>query len=223
MTARTEGRILNGTGAERLPWRPDTARRPSVAALVWTQGLALVLVLVLGAAPLGAQCVPELGRPCAEPDTAVGVVAEVPGAPDSVGEATQGTGILGRTNNRRRIIPALFVLHPFYKFPEVSWSRGVGIQASPWFFAGFMNSYDRLSIIAGVEREWFARRVRDVRFGLGYRAGILTGYDERLLALAATVPVLPFGGLLAWVDLGRVGIDTFYVYKAITVEGSFGF
>jgi hypothetical protein len=34
---------------------------------------------------------------------------------------------------------------------------------------------------------------------------------------------LPFGGLLGWLDFGGVALDTFYVFKAITVEASFRF
>jgi hypothetical protein len=139
-------------------------------------------------------------------------------------EQRRGSSILGHNPDRRRIIPGLFVMHPFdSQFPEVDWTRGGGVQFSTWFAAGFMNSYDRFSLIAGVERNWLTERAAGVDFGVGYRAGILTGYDERLMRLAGELPALPFGGLLVWLDFGRVAFDTFYVYKALSVEGSFGF
>lgn len=144
---------------------------------------------------------------------------------DNAVEAGGGsTWLIGRTPERRRIIPGLFVMHPYDpQFPEMDWTRGGGFQASTWFGAAFMNSYDRFSIIAGVERNWYHGHLGGVGFGIGYRAGILTGYDERLLALAGKTPVLPFGGLLFFLDLGPVSLDSFYVYKALTLETSVGF
>lgn len=132
--------------------------------------------------------------------------------------------ILGSPPERRRIIPGLFALHPFDpKFPEMAWTRGGGIQASTWFAAGFMNSYERFSLIAGVERNWWQHEAVGATLGVGYRVGLLTGYDRRLLQIADQLPALPVGGLLVWMDLGRVAVDTFYVYRALTVEGSFPF
>ena len=57
-------------------------------------------------------------------------------------------------------------------------------------------------------------------FGVGYRVGLVTGYDERLVSWAENVPVLPFGGVLAWVDVGPFALDVYYVYRAITLETS---
>jgi hypothetical protein len=134
-------------------------------------------------------------------------------------------GILGRESERRRVIPAFWRTHPFdQRFPELAYTRGVGVQASGWLGGAFLNSYDRLSLVAGVERAWAEGGVgRSARMGVGYRAGLLTGYDERLASWADETPVLPFFGVLAWAQVGRVSVDAFYVYRAITLEGSLGF
>lgn len=203
------------------------------------RALTLAAGLLLGAVPLAAQTampahascetdaeasVALCGGPADAPCDAMAETAATPSEQlTSATEESASSGLLGRAPDRRRIIPALLVTHPFYRFPEIMWSRGAGIQASTWFAAGFINSYDRLSMIVGVERTWVEGRANSVGFGLGYRAGLITGYDERLLEIARHVPALPFGGLLAWVDLGRVAIDTFYVYKAWIFEASFGF
>lgn len=115
-------------------------------------------------------------------------------------------------------------MHPYEaQFPEVDWTRGGGVQFSQWFAATFVNSYDDRSFIVGLERYWFTGRASVMKFGLGYRAGLLTGYDERLMAVAKYTPVLPFGGLLGWVDIGPIAIDTFYVWRAMTVEAALRF
>jgi hypothetical protein len=59
--------------------------------------------------------------------------------------------------------------------------------------------------------------------GIGYRAGLVTGYDENLVSWAEDLPIIPFGGIVGWVDVGPLGVDVFYVYRAITLESSIRF
>jgi hypothetical protein len=135
-----------------------------------------------------------------------------------------GGGLFGHGSERRRVIPAFWRTHPFdQKFPRLAFTRGVGLQASGWLGGIFLNSYDRLSFIAGVERAWAEAEVGNVVLGAGYRAGVITGYDEQLASWADETPVLPFVGVLGWVQVGRVSFDAFYVYRAITLESSVAF
>ena len=144
--------------------------------------------------------------------------------PDAATSTPTGGGLFGRGSVRRRIIPAFWRTHPFdQKFPQLAYTRGVGLQASGWLGGIFLNSYDRLSFIAGVERAWAEAEVGSVVLGAGYRAGLITGYDEQLAAWADETPVLPFVGVLGWVQVGRVSFDAFYVYRAITLESSVAF
>jgi hypothetical protein len=132
--------------------------------------------------------------------------------------------IFGHVPERRRVIPAFWRTHPFdKKFPELAFTRGVGLQASGWLTGAFVNSYERFSVLAGVERAWLEANARGLSLGTGYRAGVVTGYDERLASWADEAPLLPFVGVLAWMQAGRVGVDAFYVYRAITLEGSIAF
>ena len=115
-------------------------------------------------------------------------------------------------------------MHPFHhEFPKLDPTSGVAIQFSTWMFASFVTSYGDRSFVAAVERNWIVGDWRALRFGAGFRAGLMTGYDEQLIELARHTPVLPFAGLLIWSQLGPVGVDVFYVYRAITLEASFGF
>jgi len=145
----------------------------------------------------------------------VGSADEVP----AVVTSNDRGGLWGSRSPRRRLIPALWGMHffdrqslrPFY-------TRGGGFQASGWFVGIFQNSYDDLSTIAGVEREWAAWRSGAFGVGTGYRAGLISGYDGQLLALADKTPVLPFVGLDVWMQTGPLGVDLFYVYRALSVE-----
>ena len=132
--------------------------------------------------------------------------------------------ILGESPDRNRVIPGLWAMHPFEAhFPELDATRGFGGLYGHWFGATFVNSYDQRTFILGIERNWLAFRRGHFGFGAGYRVGFITGYDERLIEFARHTPVLPFGGLLIWTQLGPVGLDSYYVYRAITLETSLVF
>lgn len=149
--------------------------------------------------------------------------------PPEAGEASDEMGdghgwlsaVLGATPHRSRVIPGLWAMHPFdAQFPELDGTSGFGGLWGHWFGATFINSYGDRTFIFGLERNWFAVRRGPLGFGGGYRVGLITGYDERLVELARHTPVLPFGGVLLWTQAGPIGLDAYYVYRAITLEAS---
>jgi hypothetical protein len=130
-----------------------------------------------------------------------------------------GHGVFGAKVARPRAILGVWALHPYEpQFPEVTWTSGVGVAFSQWLFATFINSYDDRAFLAALERSWASGRVGRLNVGVGYRVGLVSGYDERLFAVAKYTPVLPFFGLVAWADTGPIGVDAFYVYRAVTLE-----
>lgn len=163
----------------------------------------------------GASRFPGLARVVA---LAALLVLSVPARP------VEAQGLVGHDVGRRRAIAGIWALHPFEpQFPEVEWAHGWGLVWGQWFGATFINSYDERAFIAGLERSWASARRGRLGAGVGYRAGLVTGYDERLISWAEYTPVLPFAGVLLWSDLGPVGLDVFYVYRAITLETSVRF
>ena len=125
----------------------------------------------------------------------------------------------GTAPERNRIIPGLWAMHPFEPhFPELDGTSGFGGLYGHWFGATFVNSYDERTFILGIERNWLSLRRGLLGIGLGYRVGLISGYDERLMELARHTPVLPFGGVLLWTRVGPVSLDTYYVYRAVTLE-----
>jgi hypothetical protein len=144
-------------------------------------------------------------------------------AVDSHG-SEESFSIWGRAPDRRRFIPSIWAMHPFEpSFPEPEWTEGFGLQFEMIYVGTFINSYGDRALVGGVEREWASDAWGPVEAGFGYRAGVVTGYDEQLFEVARHTPVLPFVGVLAWVEIGPVGADVFYVYRAITLEASVGF
>ena len=132
--------------------------------------------------------------------------------------------VVGASPDRNRVIVGLWAMHPFEpQFPELDGTRGFGGLYGHWFGTTFVNSYDERTFALGVERDWFRMRRGRAGAGVGYRVGLIAGYDERLVAVARHTPVLPFGGVVAWVRYGPVAVDSYYVYRAITLETSLVF
>lgn len=140
------------------------------------------------------------------------------------GEGGWLSAVVGESPRRTRVIPGLWAMHPFEPhFPELDGTSGFGGLWGHWFGATFVNSYGDRTFIFGVERNWVDLRRGWLGVGAGYRVGLITGYDERLLEIARHTPVLPFGGVLLWTKIGPVGLDAYYVYRAITLETSIVF
>jgi hypothetical protein len=182
------------------PRRPTRLRGSSLVGALVVLGLALT-----GPAPVEAQA---------------------PAAPAASQAADRSfwSTLAGERMERRRLTAAMWAMHPFEpQFPELDWTWGVAFSWSQWFLATFINSYDERSFIGGIERTWIRSERGPFAAGLGYRVGVVTGYDERLVSWGEHTPVLPFAGVLLWTDFGPVGVDLYYVYRAITLEAALRF
>jgi hypothetical protein len=119
----------------------------------------------------------------------------------------------------------MVAIHPFHLIDNTGYrvvnrTPGFAVQYSHWFAATFINSWNERSFVAAVERYWVTGEWGFLDFGVGYRAGVITGYDERTLELARHTPVVPFVGPLAWTHVGPIGVNLFYTYRAMSLEGS---
>lgn len=139
--------------------------------------------------------------------------------------AQNGGGIFGRKPAQAVAVSSIVLaIHPFIdrsQYPLItSQFDGESIRVSQWFLGQFTNSYHDRSIIAAVERHWGAVRWGVLEVGAGYRAGIVTGYNERLISIAEHTPVLPLFGVVGWTYVGPIGVQVFYAYRAASVEGA---
>jgi hypothetical protein len=81
----------------------------------------------------------------------------------------------------------------------------------------FVNSFGRRSFAGGIERPLLRSQDHGVAAGLGYRFGLVTGYDERFLGLASRLPALPMLQLMGDVAVGRTGVELAWVAKVATM------
>jgi hypothetical protein len=91
---------------------------------------------------------------------------------------------------------------------ENSW-----LLAASWrrlYAATFVNSFGERSYSAGVEGQFVGWALGGAALGLGYRVGAVTGYDERFIALAGQLPVLPLVQSRVTLDARRFGLELSY-------------
>jgi len=86
----------------------------------------------------------------------------------------------------------------------------VGLAYRGFFGATFINSFGNRSVSVGLQRNFTAPRDGAVTTALGYRAGIITGYDERFFGIGDKLPALPFAQFVAAVDVRNLGIEMAY-------------
>ena len=85
------------------------------------------------------------------------------------------------------------------------------------FAATFLNSYHDRSYAFAVERRVAQGLAGPIAFGAGYRVGAIRGYDERMIAVAGRLPVVPFVQVLGdamWKQ--KVGVQASFCVKVVT-------
>lgn len=91
------------------------------------------------------------------------------------------------------------------------------------FGATFLNSYGRRAYTAGIQRTIVAAEPRPFGASFGYRVGVVSGYDGRLMPIARDTPVLPFIQPFVTVDVQHIGVEVSYTFVVMSVAASYRF
>jgi hypothetical protein len=89
-------------------------------------------------------------------------------------------------------------------------NRAIGIAWDGYYGATFINSFGDRAFSAGVQGTLARWEPGRTTVGLGYRAGLITGYDEPFIPLAGKTPVVPLVQPLLLVDGQRLGLELSY-------------
>lgn len=99
---------------------------------------------------------------------------------------------------------------------EHNWLVAVGWRG---LYGGtFVNSFGDRAFAAGIERSLTRSAEGTVTRGLGYRLGVVTGYDERLTGLAGKIPVFPALQVMGDLAVGRTGMELAWAGKVATMS-----
>lgn len=99
----------------------------------------------------------------------------------------------------------------------------LGVTAGGYFVAAFLNSYGEPAFAGGLQHTFVSTAPRLVVASAGYRLGVITGYDGRLMRIARKTPVLPLVQPFVMVDVRRIGIELSCTFVVVSVATSFRF
>lgn len=95
----------------------------------------------------------------------------------------------------------------------------VGLSYDGYFLATLVNSENRRSYAAGVQRYWLTKNLKpDLMYQLGYRLGLIYGYDRKLGKYAAHVPVVPFPQFLFDLTWKHFGWEISYTWVVVSTS-----
>jgi hypothetical protein len=104
---------------------------------------------------------------------------------------------------------------------EEGWTENgaLGLIAGGFFGASFITTHGPRGWVLGVERAWLEGSWGPARTMLGFRAGLVYGYDERLGSVAGAIPILPYAQPLAMLRLGPASLDLAYSWVVVSLTG----
>ena len=103
-------------------------------------------------------------------------------------------------------------------------SNGVmGLVYKGFMGATFITTHGPRGWALGVERDWISAGAGPAEVMLGYRAGLLYGYDGRLFRLAEITPIIPFFQPVVFMRGGRFTLDATYTYVVVSFTAGFRF
>lgn len=87
-----------------------------------------------------------------------------------------------------------------------------GAIGNGFFGATFITTHGPRGWAAGFERAWAEGSWGPVRTMVGFRGGLVYGYDRRLGWVADKVPILPYGQPVLLARAGPVTVDLTYTW-----------
>ena len=190
----------------------------SRAARRWTActdaGLALAIttLVLAGLATTSpravlAQDLPDRGREVAEAET------EAPPTP----ERGPWWTLWSRPSPHDRLIVGMITTHLYEldEAPTNNWA--IGFVYRNVVGATFITTHGPRGWVLAFERAWLEGTLGPMRTMLGFRAGLVYGYDERLFPLAEHTPILPYGQPVFLVDAGPVSLDFTYTWVVVSL------
>ncbi|MBI4419779.1 MAG: hypothetical protein HY560_03070 [Gemmatimonadetes bacterium] len=99
----------------------------------------------------------------------------------------------------------------------------VGVVWRGYYGGTFVNSYGDRAFAAGIQRTLARGKDGVVVPSLGYRIGVVSGYDKRFISVASRTPVLPLVQLLGAVERGRTEAELAWAGLVASLSPNFRF
>ena len=153
----------------------------------------------------------ELPHSARKPALLLGlIVVSLGGSPREAGAMSDPGSSEPTKATDRRLYLGMWTFHFRDVGRGLDSNRLVGMSWGRVYGATFVNSFGKRSYTGGLQGTLASWSSPVVSLGLGYRAGLVTGYDERLFPLAGKTPVLPLLQPLINLDGRRMGLELSY-------------
>ena len=116
-----------------------------------------------------------------------------------------------------RLYLGMWTAHVRSMFGAVDSNQLVGVGFRGFYGGTFINSYGSRSVAAGIQRTLLSTPSRTTTPSLGYRLGLVTGYDERFMGIAGRLPALPMAQIVGRLDRGKIGAELAYSGLAVSL------
>ena len=129
--------------------------------------------------------------------------------------------IFGQIEPRPMLGLGMWSYHLKHESEDMDNSRNdlLGFSDKGYFIATLINSENRRSFAAGIQRYWLRKELApDWTYQLGYRLGLVYGYDRKLGKYAAHIPVVPFPQFISDLTWKHFGWEISYTWVVVSTS-----
>jgi len=141
----------------------------------------------------------------------------------SVPAAVEARPQSSRDGHPTRVYFGMWTTHLKYDVITLENNWAVGLSTRGYFAATFRNSFDRRAFAAGLQRTLVSTRDRPIDLSVGYRLGLISGYDGRFMRIARDTPVMPLIQPFVTLEVYRLGLEVSYTFVVVSASLSYRF
>ena len=116
-----------------------------------------------------------------------------------------------------RVVLGMWSLHLRRLHWGLEYNGTFGLSHRNVFAATFITTHDERGFSVGLDRAWGRARWGPLEAMVGFRAGLVYGYDERLEHIGHLSPILPYVQPLGLVSAGPVWAELSWVWRISSI------
>jgi hypothetical protein len=122
-----------------------------------------------------------------------------------------------------RLYFGMWTMHLRHDVGTLDNNWAIGLAWHGFFGATFVNSFGHRAFTGGLQRTIVSTRPAAIGASIGYRLGLVTGYDGRFIPLARKTPVLPLVQPFVSIDVTHVSVEVSYTFVVMSTAISYRF
>ncbi len=149
------------------------------------------------------------------------------GAPVDPAEAQEGERdwytLWSLPSDQHRVVWGMWTTHLNRENDGWQNDRALAVVYRGLYAATFRTTHGPRALSVGIERMWARTDPGPVVGMVGFRTGLVYGYDERLGWAAEMTPVLPFAQPVVYAQIGPFTADVTYTWVVISITAGVRF